>query len=336
MSLYVRIFPALLAAGFAVGAHAQDASDQPADQDSSSQQVEESDEAFRRRMELEDARRRDPGYAVPTDTSKPKQEKIDKLPAESRENIRDQLVDIIVENGEWEPSDALKDYPYTPTEAAEDDPELLEQEQEAWAEQVQKYHEREAAAFGAYRGPVPGPGNPTGEEGEGAAGAGTSSGAPGTAGGEGSQDQGAVSAAAYQASHSRPGEEQSTAGVSESALDFLRGREARQPSQATVSNAGSPAAGAEATKAMAQAESSPQSDPSTATGEPSASQRDAQEAAGQKESGQENQEGEESEQQQADASKVDINLDTPGILAIKDLEKLRGTDSARDPDDGKP
>ena len=46
------------------------------------------------------------------------------------------------------------------------DPELMQQEQEAWDEQIEKYHKREAAAFGTYIGPVPGPGNPEGAEGQ--------------------------------------------------------------------------------------------------------------------------------------------------------------------------
>jgi hypothetical protein len=92
-------------------------------------------------------------------------EKIDKLPEESRDNIRDQLLDIIMKNGEWEPKDALEEYPYEPTAAAKSDPELMEREQEAWDEQIEKYHQREAAAFGTHRGPVPGPGNPAGQEG---------------------------------------------------------------------------------------------------------------------------------------------------------------------------
>ncbi len=136
-----------------------------------STEVEESDEAYRRRMELEDARQRDLGYTLPPETYAQEQEKLDKLPEESRNNIRDQLVDIIVENGDWEPSDALKDYPYEPTAAAQGNPELMQQEQEAWDEQIEKYHKREAAAFGTYLGPVPGPGNPDGEEGGGQEGA---------------------------------------------------------------------------------------------------------------------------------------------------------------------
>ena len=136
--------------------HAQD-DEQPGDADGSSEQVESSDDAYRRRMELEDARRQDPSYTDPVDSYKKDLEKIDKLPEESRDNIRDQLIDVIVENGEWEPSDALEDYPYESSEAAKDDPDLKEQEQEAWDEQIDKYHEREAAAFGSHRGPVPGP-----------------------------------------------------------------------------------------------------------------------------------------------------------------------------------
>ena len=41
---------------------------------------------------------------------------------ESRDNIRDQLVDVIMENGEWEPKDALEEYPYQPTATAQSDP----------------------------------------------------------------------------------------------------------------------------------------------------------------------------------------------------------------------
>ena len=91
------------------------------DRDGSSQQVEESDEAFRRRMELEDARRRDPTYVDPQDGYRRELEKIDRLPEASRDNIREQLIDIIVENGEWSTEDARRDYPYSPSAAAKDD-----------------------------------------------------------------------------------------------------------------------------------------------------------------------------------------------------------------------
>lgn len=195
---------------------AQDQAPDAAQQEASDD-VERQDEAFRRRMELEDARARDRTFADTTYEKQVTQEKIDKLPQESRENIRRQLVDVIVDNGEWEPKDVLAEYPYQHTEAAEGDPNLMKQEQEAWEEQIQKYHEREAEAFGSYRGPVPGPGNPGGQQGQG-------DGAEAGSGGAGSQQASQAQRGTYQPSASESSssaEEISTEGVSESALDFL-------------------------------------------------------------------------------------------------------------------
>jgi hypothetical protein len=243
------------------------------DEDGSSEQVEQRDDAFRRQMELEDARSRDRTYVDSTyGGQKTELEKIDKLPEESRDNIRDQLVDVIMENGDWEPKDVLEDYPYVPTAAAQSDPELKEQEQEAWDEQVEKYHEREAAAFGAHRGPVPGPGNPSGQEG-GQQGEGSEQ---GEQGGEQGSDQGGQDGGGdgerkddtegtyepYQSSSNSSEDEVSTAGVSESALDFLKGKQGQQ-------------------------------------------------------------------QESSDA----VNQDIPGIIAIKDLDKLEGTEIPDDPDE---
>src|SRR5210317_855512 len=200
---YVSCFVVLLDFFALPSAFAQDA-EPSGDDDDSSERVEQRDDSYRQQMELEDARSRDRTYIDNTYTQSAGQEKIDKLPKESRDNIRDQLVDVIVENGEWEPKDALGEYPYTPTAAAEADPELKQQEQEAWEEQIEKYHEREAAAFGTYRGPVPGPGNPTGQEGgqqgqdsqQGQQGGQQGSGQGGQSGGEGSS--GAGSAGTYE------------------------------------------------------------------------------------------------------------------------------------------
>ena len=267
---------ALLLALFGLApAFAQD-SEPAEDEDGSSEQVEQRDDAFRRQMELEDARSRDRTYVDSTyGGQKTKLEKIDKLPEESRDNIRDQLVDVIMENGDWEPKDVLEEYPYTPTEGAQSDPELKQQEQEAWDEQVEKYHEREAAAFGAHRGPVPGPGNPTGQQG-GEQGEGSEQGQQGgeQGSGEGGQDGGGDGESRddtegtyepYQSSSNGSEDEVSTAGVSESALDFLRGKQA------------------------------------------------------------------ETEQQQESGEAVDP--DTRGIIAIKDLDKLEGTEIPDDPDE---
>lgn len=272
--LYIFIFVLLLSSVGISASFAQDP--EPAeDEDGSSEQVEQRDDAFRRQMELEDARSRDRTYVDSTyGGQKTELEKIDKLPEESRDNIRDQLVDVIMENGDWEPKDALEEYPYAPSVAAQSDPELKEQEQEAWDEQIEKYHEREAAAFGAHRGPVPGPGNPTGQEG-GEQGEGSQQGQQGgeQGSGQGGQDgsgEGESGAGTegtyepYQSSSKSSEDEVSTAGVSESALDYLRG----------------------------------------------------------------------SQGQQQESSEV-VDVDTRGIIAIKDLDKLEGTEILDDPEENR-
>jgi len=281
--------------------------------------VEESDEAYRRRMELEDARQRDLGYTLPPETYAQQQEMIDKLPEESRDNIRDQLVDIIVENGEWEPGDVLNDYPYKPTAAASADPELLQREQEAWDEQIEKYHKREAAAFGTYLGPVPGPGNPTGEEGGGQPGsagedaktAAVQQAADGAAAGAG--NEGAAGSAGtyepYQPSNSRAQDEVSTAGAQQSALEFLRelhgpgNPQAAQSPPPELSGTGSSAA----TPVMAETTA----EPNPPAAEPTEFQQTAD----------------------GPTVKAEIDLTTPGIIPIEDLDKLEGTERPGDPPD---
>jgi hypothetical protein len=305
---------------------AQDSEDEV---DAASAEVEESDEAYRRRMELEDARQRDLGYTLPAPTYAQKQEKLDKLPEESRDNIRDQLVDIIVQNGEWEPSDALKEFPYEPTAAARGNPELKQQEQEAWDEQIEKYHKREAAAFGTYLGPVPGPGNPTGEEGggqEGDGGEGMDTGSKQQGGGSGEQagdqsggqDEVAGTAGTYepyQSNRSTSEEEVSTAGVQQSALDFIKGLQGKaQPPAAQ------PAAQAQAeasANADAQANPAASAESRQATAEPQSAAESSENT---------NDTADESEQKESADHTVEIDLTTPGIIRIEELDKLQGTD----------
>lgn len=277
------------------------------DQDGSSQQVEESDEAYRRRMELEDARHRDPTYTDPGGTYQRDLEKIDKLPQESRENIRDQLVDIIMENSDWQPGDALEEYPYEPTEAAQANADLMNQEQEAWDEQIEKYHAREAAAFGAYRGPVEGPGNPDGQEG------GSEGGQQGSQGGQqGGQDgsegnQGTAGTyQPYQSQNSSSENSDSTDGVSESALDFLMSRQASQG------------------QAGSQSQEQQASNSSTSQSQQQQSQQDSSQQSAQQQA----QEQEQSQQEQADNAEDSdeqvTETDMRGIIAIEDLDKLEG------------
>ena len=330
---------------------AQDPGDE---QGSDSSEVEESDEEYRRRMELEDARQRDLGYTLPAPTYAQKQEKLDKLPEESRDNIRDQLVDIIVENGDWQPSDALKEYPYEPTAAAAADPELMQQEQEAWDEQIGKYHKREAAAYGTYLGPAPGPGNPDGGEGGGQAGEGSEGseqggGQQGGAGAgaqpgteNGGQDDSAATAGSYDPyspNRSRSEEAVSTAGVQQSALEFLKAMQGQGQAPAPTSTAAAQAQSQSQAQSQAQSQSQSQAQAQSQAGSAEASaatpanpqaaaepvQADAEEQPAEETSPQEAESASEAEQQQSTDQSVEIDLTTPGIIAIKDLEKLEGT-----------
>ena len=295
-----------------------------------SAEVEESDEEYRRRMELEDARQRNLGYTLPPESYVAQQDKLDKLPEASRDNIRDQLVDIIVENGEWEPSDALKDFPYEPTAAALEDPDLLAQEQAAWDEQIDKYHKREAAAFGTYLGPVPGPGNPSGAEGqkqaragEGTEGAGPGGAQPGGAGerdGD-SQDGGegsAGSAGTYAPNASGQtgsGEEVSTAGARQSALDFLRAQQGQAGSQASPPSA----TGAPGMPAGTVTDGSAQAAPEAVA-----------------EIRQQADSPERPVTDESDSDVMEVDLVTPGIIPIEDLEKLEGAEDSDEADGAEP
>jgi Ni/Co efflux regulator RcnB len=309
------------------------------DQDGSSQQVEESDEAYRRRMELEDARRANPTYTDPVDSYRRDLEKIDKLPEESRENIRDQLVDVIMQNDDWKPGDALNEYPYEPSAAAQADAELMQQEQEAWDEQIEKYHARESAAFGAYRGPVEGPGNPDGAEG-GQGSEGSEGGQQGQHGSEGGQQGGqgeqsessqASTYQPYQSQSSSRNDAESTAGVSESALDFLKKRQSGQPS--------GQANGQEANQQPGQPAGEQAS-------ENSAQQQQMAQDSSQESSQQDSQQSETSQEQAEDSQEPEqpVDPDMRGIIAIEDLNKLEGTggnlpappEQQPDEDDGGP
>jgi hypothetical protein len=334
----------LLVVGSA-GLSAQE-SEQPGDTDDSSREVEQTDESYRRQMELEDARGRDRTYVDTTHTQKADPEKIDKLPKESRDNIRDQMVDIIMENGEWEPKDALQEYPYTPTAAAEGDPELKQQEQEAWEEQIEKYHEREAAAFGTHRGPVPGPGNPTGQEGgeqgqdgqQGQQGGEQGSGQGGQSGDGSSGSGSAGTYQPYQSSASSSEDEVSTAGVSESALDFLRGGKGRQ--QPPPQGSGSQQQVQEqARQARDQAQESQSAAEQLAQQQAAESQQAESEPETEQmaqESSEQTEQAEQTESEQQESAES-VAVDTRGIIAIKDLDKLEGADgSAQEQDQDDP
>ncbi len=291
----------------------------PDDQGSSSEQAEQAEareDAYRKRMELEGSRDHET-FSNITYTSRARQEKIDKLPKESRDNIRDQLTDVIIENGQWEPFDALREYPYEPSEAAQDDPGLREQEQEAWAEQMGKYHKREASAFEASRpsmpgsdslqaGGSPGPGGEQGQakggaevegkqQGESQGGEGESQGEGGQQDSQGSKPGSASSYAPYQSRQNDDADEINTAGVAESALDFLRARQ----------GPGSADQAASSQQAMEQKEVFSQ----------------AKDGA---EDGAENKSTTSQQNSQDSPPSSETETIIPGTIAIKDLDKLEG------------
>ena len=127
---YVFLLIMILSLGIIDAAQGQDKKPASGGSDESSEEVEESEEAYRRRMELEGARDQDT-FSNTSYSSQAELQKIDKLPEESQQNIRSQITDIIIENDEWEPGDVLEEYPYQPTEAAGKDSVLREQEEEA-------------------------------------------------------------------------------------------------------------------------------------------------------------------------------------------------------------
>lgn len=190
----------------------------PETSDDSSQHVEESEEAYRRRMET--AESHDQGDVMrprPTGTSKAP-EGIDALPADSRKHLRDELRNVIIEQGEWQPADVNNVYPYSPSAAAEEDPQLRKQEEQAWGELIAEYHKREAAALAAGGGRVDGSEPGEGQEGSGQQGqAGSSSGSAASRSSSSAAERAAKEAASSTAAGM---------GVSQSALEFLKSGQA--------------------------------------------------------------------------------------------------------------
>ncbi|HKX56905.1 MAG TPA: hypothetical protein VJN01_12420, partial [Xanthomonadales bacterium] len=122
---------------------------EPVASDDSSRHVEESEEAYRRRMETAESHDQADVIRPRSSGTAKAPEGIDALPADSRKHLRDELRNVIIEQGEWQPGDAGKVYPYSPSAAAEQDPELRQQEEKAWGELIAEYHKREAAALAA-------------------------------------------------------------------------------------------------------------------------------------------------------------------------------------------
>ena len=196
----------------------------------SSQEVEINEDNYRQFMELKDAmRQRD---IIPENVFKPGSglQKLEKLPEESQKHLRNQLREIIVQGDPWQPGDEETEYPYTPSVAASTDPSLEKQEQEAWGELVGSYHEREAQIYEnssgsqAARGSEQGSSNSqqNGAGANGPKGQGDEGNQGQQAGQEGNPDQ-SDSEGTYSLNGSNDASANSTAGVSQNAMEFLQG-----------------------------------------------------------------------------------------------------------------
>jgi len=192
-----------------------------------SDDVDQREENYRKRMELREDQFRDQPRANTTYTNKAQQGKLDQLPITSQVHIKNQLRDMIIERREWEPGEDLSDYPYALSDEALGDQKLAQKEREAWAEEIEKYQEREAA-FAAQAG-QPAQSDEGGDS-QSADGQ-QSDQQDGQESGQADMQQTAASEAQKSAAseqqeqdQARQPEEPVISGVSENALSFLRGQ----------------------------------------------------------------------------------------------------------------
>ncbi len=194
-----------------------------------SQEVEINEDNYRQFMELKNARQQ--RNILPEDAFKPNAglQKLDKLPEDSQKHLRNQLREIIVQGDQWQPGDESKHYPYVPSKAASTSPELQKKEAEAWGELVDSYHKREAEIYenSARSQAAMAP------DGAANGGSNTGSGSPGDgtgqagAGGEESREsrpEQSGSTDSYSPSASNDPNARNTGGVSQNAMEFLKGQ----------------------------------------------------------------------------------------------------------------
>jgi hypothetical protein len=112
----------------------------------SSRETDFNEENFRRSMELRDMDvQRSPDLTTGSYSRATGLQALANLPESSQKHLREELREVIVENGPWTPEEAGEMYPYVPSAEAEENPGLANREEAAWGEMVADYHEREAA-----------------------------------------------------------------------------------------------------------------------------------------------------------------------------------------------
>jgi len=194
------------------------------------QEVEINEDTYRQFMELKDAKRQ--GDMMPEDAFKPGTglQKLEKLPEESQKHLRNELREIIVQGDPWQPGDEESEYPYVPSPAAGKDPSLQKQEQEAWGELVDSYHQREAqiyansakssAAMGSQDGSANKPGDGENTDGDGEQ---NKRGKEGQQAGQESSADPNDGTGTYSPNTRNDPNARSSAGVSQNAMEFLQG-----------------------------------------------------------------------------------------------------------------
>lgn len=192
----------------------------------SSEQVDEDEEAFRRSMELGDSDDEDftditssTPYGAQSSQTPPE----DPLPEASREHLDAAMREVIMDVGQWEPADATAEYPYEPSAAAQNDPQLAAEEAAGWQAMIEAYHQREKAAWEAENGTAATAGSMAGAPGDGAGGGGGDG--DGNGDGSGSGYGGASAAGVPPGDFGGAADEGEPSGDegSFSALDYIRG-----------------------------------------------------------------------------------------------------------------
>ncbi len=201
------------------------------------QEVEVNEDNYRQFMELKDARQQRMVFPETAYKSQAGMQKLDKLPEESQKHLRNQLREIIVQGDPWKPGDEDTEYPYTPSDAASNNPPLQKQEAEAWGELVDNYHKREAEIYAnaARSEAAAAPGSQAGGgagDGEGAARAGDKQGSAGQQASQDSRSGQNGTAGSYSPNSANGQSIKSTAGVSQNAMEFLKSQSGTSSSAA--------------------------------------------------------------------------------------------------------
>jgi len=202
------------------------------------QEVEVNEDNYRQFMELKDARQQRDMLPENSYQSQAGAQKIDKLPEESQKHLRNELREIIIQGDQWQPGDENTDYPYVPSNAASTNRALQKKEADAWGELVDNYHKREAEIYGnASRSKAAS--STAGAAGEGSAGGNMGQGSEGQQASQQSNSKQSSTAGSYSPESSNDPNATSTEGVSQNAMEFLKGQ-GNQVANAGEANTASP------------------------------------------------------------------------------------------------